>query len=443
MHQKIIDVCNSLNGIADTVQQFSGNRPDTTLSQKGWHHPAISPNDLIKIPRELVRKLEEADIETLDELDEKAIGEVPARLQALQTQQNPQHLFNGHGQQAIPAFITTIDWVENLFQPILGYGSLKNPLVPNSLKKKVRSIQARVDDLDIKKDELEEIIYQIKAAHSAAESLPSDLADLQEAREKLAAAVQSAKKDIEIAIEEEKTTLLATTSSASAKLENIEKLLQSADERSALIDTQATTVKKLLDDSERAYSIAVTKGLSGAFHTRAKNLSVSIYFWVVGLVGALYFGVETGSDRISTLSVLMTAEKPNIDLILIQLFLSIINLGAPIWFAWLSTKQISQRFRLAEDYNYKASVAKAYEAHRREAARIDPILEAKLMHSTISRLDESPLRHVDDTYHSTPWQELIASTEFREAINSIPDLKNKFADIINKSLPDSLKQKSE
>lgn len=33
-----------------------------------------------------------------------------------------------------------------------------------------------------------------------------------------------------------------------------------------------------------------------------------------------------------------------------NVILSLLSIGAPIWFAWLSTKQIGQRFRLAEDY---------------------------------------------------------------------------------------------
>lgn len=442
MHQKIVNICDALRTIADnTRQQAKSQQPDVPLAQhKGWHHPAITPNEIEQIPRELVKKLEEANIESIDGLDEETIDQVPSRLQLLQ-QQNVAHMFNGNGNQAIPSFILTIKWVESLFEPLLGYGTLENPLILNALKNKVRSIQSRVDNLDIKKNDLDEMISQINAAHTAAESLPTYLADLQDARKQLTSTVDTAKSDIERAIEEEKSSMVSVTGVANSKLESIESLLQSVEERSKTLDEQTLAAKKLLDDSESAYSIAVTKGLSGAFHTRARNLSISMWLWVAGLVGALYFGVKTGADRISTLSSLMTVENPNIDLILIQLFLSILNLGAPIWFAWISTKQISQRFRLAEDYNYKASVAKAYEGYRKEAARIDPILEAKLMHSTISRLDEAPLRHVDDTYHSTPWQELIASTEFREAVNSIPELKNKFSEIINKSLPDSLKPK--
>lgn len=67
-----------------------------------------------------------------------------------------------------------------------------------------------------------------------------------------------------------------------------------------------------------------------------------------------------------------------------------------MWFAWLATKQIGQRFHLAEDYAFKASVAKAYEGYRKEAARIDPEFEARLFGSALTRLDEAPLRACGD-----------------------------------------------
>jgi hypothetical protein len=53
--------------------------------------------------------------------------------------------------------------------------------------------------------------------------------------------------------------------------------------------------------------------------------------------------------------------------------LSLLSIGAPIWLAWQATKQIGQRFRLSEDYAFKASISRAYEGFRREAARIDTV----------------------------------------------------------------------
>ncbi|MNV99006.1 hypothetical protein D3C71_1943230 [compost metagenome] len=82
-----------------------------------------------------------------------------------------------------------------------------------------------------------------------------------------------------------------------------------------------------------------------------------------------------------------------------------------MWFAWVSTKQIGQRFRLAEDYGFKASVAKAYEGYRKEAARIDEAFEAKLFSIALTRLDEAPLRTVEAETPGSPWHELFANAK--------------------------------
>ncbi|MFX8523854.1 hypothetical protein ABTM10_20480, partial [Acinetobacter baumannii] len=72
-------------------------------------------------------------------------------------------------------------------------------------------------------------------------------------------------------------------------------------------------------------------------------------------------------------------------------------------------KQIGQRFRLAEDYAFKASISRAYEGFRREAARFDKDMEARLLASALTRLDELPLRLVEPTSHGSPWHELATS----------------------------------
>lgn len=70
-------------------------------------------------------------------------------------------------------------------------------------------------------------------------------------------------------------------------------------------------------------------------------------------------------------------------------------------------KQIGQRFRLAEDYAFKATVAKAYEGYRKEAARHnDPELEKKLFTLALTRLEEPPLRLIEKATPGTPLQDI-------------------------------------
>jgi len=106
--------------------------------------------------------------------------------------------------------------------------------------------------------------------------------------------------------------------------------------------------------------------------------------------------------------------------VVVNILLSVLSVGASVWFAWLSTKQIGQRFRLSEDYGFKASIATAYEGYRREAARIDKDLEIELLRSALAHLDELPLRLVEEESHGSPWHELASSDVVKKAIEQVP-----------------------
>jgi len=95
--------------------------------------------------------------------------------------------------------------------------------------------------------------------------------------------------------------------------------------------------------------------------------------------------------------------------------------------------QIGQRFRLAEDYAFKASVAKAYEGYRREAARIDKAFEARLFGSALTRLEEAPLRLVEAKTPGSPWHEFVESDAFREALKAIPGFRAQFNKLSRKT----------
>ncbi|MFL9999194.1 hypothetical protein PQR34_48255, partial [Paraburkholderia sediminicola] len=166
-------------------------------------------------------------------------------------------------------------------------------------------------------------------------------------------------------------------------------------------------------------------------------------WWTGSLIFALIIGAVIGYDRVHALSGLLTSAAPSWGAIALHIGVSLVSVGAPFWFAWLATKQIGQRFRLAEDYAFKASVSKAYEGYRKEAVRIDPAFESRLFGSTLSRLEEAPLRLLaDDKNHGSPWHELVNSKAFLKAMSMVPELREKVVDLAgkaatNKSAPDS------
>ena len=251
-------------------------------------------------------------------------------------------------------------------------------------------------------------IHDIQSAHQVADSLPIDLQALTEARDKLA----------------------KSASDGVITAEKLNKAWLESNDYLKWTKQSHEEAKKLIAQCETAYQITTTKGLAGAFDQRAGRLAWSMWTWVAGLVLALGIGSYIGAHRLEVLSVALQAQSPNWGGIAIQAILSLLSVGAPLWFAWLATKQIGQRFRLAEDYAFKASVAKAYEGYRREAARIDPEFEHRLFGSALTRLDEAPLRLVETGSHGSPWHELANSEGVRRAFDAVPEFRDKMLELL-------------
>jgi hypothetical protein len=216
-----------------------------------------------------------------------------------------------------------------------------------------------------------------------------------------------------------------------AALDEAEKKAKSAMEK---IGGYEETAQKLIAQCEAAYHITTTKGLAGAFDQRAASLAWSMRGWVAGLAAALATGSWVGGARLSTLAAVLTETTPNWPAIASNIVLSVLGVCAPLWFAWLATKQISQRFRLSEDYAFKASVAKAYEGYRKEAAVLDPEFQATLFRSALTRLDEAPLRLVETDHHGSPWAEMLSSDVVKNAFKIAPDLPARMMGLINDTL---------
>ncbi|OOQ61484.1 hypothetical protein BC343_20435 [Mucilaginibacter pedocola] len=265
-------------------------------------------------------------------------------------------------------------------------------------------MQADIDNIVPNKENLEEQIKRIQDATSAAESLPTDLAQLKDARLKIDS---------------------MSTEAASA-MGKIGLLSEAAAMSSVSLKAREEEAIKIVAQCQEAYRIATSTGLAGAFDDRAKRLSSSMWGWVALLLISLTLGGCLGTMRYDSLTKVLDVSKPSWGIIAAHVLLSLFSLAAPVWFAWISTKQIGQRFRLSEDYAFKASVAKAYEGYRREAARIDPIFESRLFGSALTRLEELPLRLVEGDNHGSPWQELISSDGFQKALQTIPELRDKF-----------------
>lgn len=306
----------------------------------------------------------------------------------------------GNPATAVSAYFITLDAFERVLKPLVkaddGGGLLESVRISS---RQLRAVEIRVRDLTARSQDLGTVIERIEAANDAALQLPEDLESLQEGRDRVRDLVADAEKD------------RLHVFSAKEAVESVQNDLSQV-----VLDT-AEVVKK----ADAAYSAATSQGLASAFAERSKELGTSMLIWVGALLLSLGCASYFGSSQLIRLSELIKTPGAPDSAIIVNLLLSVLSVGAPVWFAWLSTKQVGQRFRLSEDYAFKASVSKAYEGYRREAASIDPELQVQLLKSALARLDEQPLRFVEPETHGSPWQEAFSSDLMKEAAKSIPN----------------------
>ncbi|EKN3890205.1 TPA: hypothetical protein ACPY8E_003986 [Yersinia enterocolitica] len=368
----------------------------------GWQYPAITPNDLNCMPLKLVEKINAIPIEELNDDDDNEIDGLSSNVDYLIKSTIP-YIYNGNGLQAIPAYMATMLYINGVVEKIFSWEVLyDSKAMPRNLNTRLRSYNLRLEQLSPEIDKLKSKISTILDAHSAAEALPVDMEILKEARKE----INRTEKEIseilfEIRIKREETE------------ESLKIITEKKDESSILVE-----------QCEDAFRVTTAKGLAGAFEVKADKLNASIRFWVGGLLIALSAGAYVGFERIKALSKILEQQNPSLTVIITQVILSALSIGAPLWFAWLSTKQISQRFKLAEDYAFKASVAKAYEGYRREAKQLDGDFENRLFAAALTRFEEEPLRLVKEKEHYTPWMEMIGSDSFKKFLQTPNEAKD-------------------
>ena len=385
-------MANRLSPIIDALEDLSekikgSNTSTNTLKEShGWNFPHLTASNISSIVDAVRKRLETVDQEKINAKYKPDI--MVSRINTIASE-IPPYFWNGNGTEAFRALTALLDWIDAEFSVLyvkkVDWESIdEEDKMPVELAKRIRSLNARVKSIAGNVDELAEKITAINEAHESAIALPTDLESLNEARDQIRELSRVAEKEA------------AIVNAAAIKAPN---LLESIESNSA----EAT---KLVERTHDAYSAATTLGLGAAFDTKARGLAASMWVWVFGLFLSLGVGGGLGYHRIALLEKLIDADtQPSV--IWLNLILALFSIAAPVWFAWVSTKQIGQRFRLSEDYAYKASVAKAYEGYRREAVRLDPAFEHRLFGSTLDRLDEAPLRFVELENHGSPWHEVF------------------------------------
>lgn len=382
MDKRLEAVCVALDTLAQSVINGWGD-DRTYLEVLGWYGPAVTRQELASVAKKLASDIRATDSETIPSEIANLVADLPRRINALQGNTVPQFA-SGNVGQAVPAYLATLQCYRSLLLPELGWIVIPDEkAMPHRLLRRVRAASAQLDQSTTLLKGLDKKVEDIESAHAAALSLPTDLQDLQEARSQVATAVRET-----LAAQGKTDAFKATASNDMDAIRNYK-----------------VEAEKLVKNCEDAYRITTSKGLAGAFQERADRLARSMWVWVFGLIVALVCAYLVGGKAIDLFMKMFEADQPKGTGL--QAALTAIGVFAPLWFAWISTKQIGERFRLSEDYAFKASVSKAYEGYRREAANLDEEFAARLFSSALTRLDEAPLRLVETENHGSPWHELI------------------------------------
>lgn len=396
MHATLAKVKNSLESLVTQVQGAVPAGQAFSVAHNNWSFPGLTQEELVERAQSLIALIDSRGGEDIVEGEQRLAEYIP-RLKFLRTH-TVQQLW-GNANQAVSAYTMTLDGLRAAIEPTLARDHhTDNARDVRKLTAQIRSMEARLNALEPRTTGLSTMVELIERAYEAADQLPSDLEALAEARKQVVKAVEDSSKE------------LAHLLSLREKADGIDVQLTGSSK-------EATAV---LSRCEDAYSAATSKGLAAAFAERSSQLAMSMWTWVVGLIAALGVAGFVGANRLASLAELATSPNANGTVIVVNLLLSTLSVAAPVWFAWLATKQIGQRFRLAEDYAFKASVSRAYEGYRREAARIDKDMESKLLSSALARLDELPLRLVETVSHGSPLQELATSDAVKQALRVVP-----------------------
>ncbi|AFK62763.1 hypothetical protein TKWG_13185 [Advenella kashmirensis WT001] len=412
--------------IAAIETAISYDEPISVKNNNNWQILGVDREDLVRIPRSMLNLVKLRSIE----FKENRSGELDSlisKLNHLLVHTLPQ--LQGNPVNVIPVVLLTLDAVNGQLLdllPLPDQVELANTIT--SQKRQARANESRLNELGSRIETVSDKLELIDKAYEAANNLPVDLDDL-----------NSAKNDI--------NSHRDTADKAMTRLEEIMSQMEQQEEK---INQQANTAADVLEKCDKALASSTSVGLARAFEDRSNSLNRSVYVWSGGLLAALIFGYTVGSSHLKDLSNLLGTPNSSPFLVFLNLMLSTVSIGAPVWFAWIATKQIGHRFKLSEDYAFKASISKAYEGYRREASRIDALveeneaearlnMEAQLLQSALTRFDELPLRLVDTSNHGSPWAELLATESVREAFKTVPEFTAAVKQLASEKLLD-LKQ---
>ncbi|MCG9575545.1 hypothetical protein L1D14_04760 [Vibrio tubiashii] len=410
MHKNFKEIYDQLQAIIDIVESKSLSG-DNFQQQHGWNQVSVNKEDIRYIAEHFQKDLQDYDIkpEDLKSGYEGYLSEQATKLQSLAS--NLEGNFIDDASYLIYVVPNTLIAIQTIYLDIqktfFTWEKVQdNRLIPKNLTRRLRGTSSRLDAMESAAGDLESKIELINQAHAAAESLPTDLEELKETQVQINKILKQAKSVL--------SEVQLTEITAQASLDKVTNC-QSACEES----TKKT--QEYVEKCDEALQITTTQGLAAGFDQKAEQLNKSMKLWILGLLLALGTGAWLGFIRVESLSMALQKELTTGQAVL-HTVMSIFSIGGPLWLAWISTQQITQRFKLAEDYAYKATIAKSYTGFSKHAGKFDDETAERLFNSTLDRFDEMPLRLVAEKDYNSPWHEFIDSESFKQAVRIFPEL---------------------
>ena len=395
LRDEIVEVINDLN-----TRIANDNALNATYG--AWNVPGITRNNLIQIFKDAIDRIDSQGDNAAVENEDAILEESIQAINYLRLNTGPQ--LNSNQAWGVSVYALTAygiqDTLAALWPDVNQAEAERIGEVLRSSKRRVRFLETSLDGLTPRTESLESMVSRIEAAHAAAESLPAEMEDLREAKEELSRLRRESGKnyeEVQRLTDQYKTHLDHAKTIASQTVDQLNEQLEKGSGLVAQLD--------------QLHRIGTSTVLAGAFNTRAEKLNKSVYYWLVVLMVALSAAGYFGHERVVTITGMMNSSAST-ESLFIQIIMMIFSMGAPVWLGWVATKQIAQRFKLAEDYHYKASISNAYEGYRREAVDLDDDFRRQLFQSALGRLDELPLRVMDQENHGSPAHDLMSRPGF-------------------------------
>lgn len=410
--------------------------PNDFLSDKNANEfPFIFKKDISLLLVEAIKKVEILISCGISEDDITLVEEIT---QSIEKSDNHLNHFNNHAAVAQSAkslsqlIISLLVILEKL-QSLTSYEKIKSQeIIPSVLIRKLESYRGKISSIGIDFSSIEEKVHSINDAYSASILLPETTKTIKDKINEIEIINQNASNKLEeinseLSVSKEKSESIKTILGESKNLfdriksdfhEQSEKIISDYKKK---IDSVSQEADGMITNCKSALRITTSYGLSGAFYEKAKKLNNSVRLWVLALSASLIMAALIGHERLNALQEILSSERSSNFAIVIQITLSFMSLFAPLWFSWIATKQISQRFKLAEDYEYKASISKAYEGYRSESIEMDGDFRERLFGNALTRLEEAPLRYVSTEDTSSPLMEFLNSKTMSSILRSIGD----------------------